>query len=481
MTLMSPTPGPDELDVILPKIVPGCRLGCQHNPPKDWRAAVAPSRESSSSLTPKQETVSPPLMPTGTPVRDDLGSPLYSDDIAGTTRDRAHIDSDDDATTANDDDHNELDIIGDDGTQATHTIETGYASDPCSYKEAMSRSDAAEWAQAFAEEMAVHERNGTWELVECAPGVHPVDNRWVLKTKRHADGTIEQLKARLVACGFTQHPGIDYFKTYVPTAPPPAIRTTTALAAALDLHLHSIDISNVFLNGDIDPDIYKHQPDGFVLGSHNIVCKVRKGIYSTKQGARAWQIKLHQIFVEELGFCAIYSAGSIFVYRNGNDLVRLPFHIDNGTFANSSHELNKTLVTRLAQFFKLCNLGPTKFLLGIAIKQDLVAGTVELLQRQYVIEILDRFAMSGCASVTTPMAPGLCSSHVDSPQTDEERAAMTDLLNTAVGNEQLSEVQLLPTACIYRRVAKLTQTCNEPYGGMRGLVTWERRQIWSGV
>jgi len=50
----------------------------------------------------------------------------------------------------------------------------------------------------------------------------------------------------------------------------------------------------------------------------------------------------------------------------------------------------------------------------------------------------------------------------------------------AVGKEQLSEVQLLPTACIYR-VAKLTQTRNEPNGGMRGLVTWGRRQIWSGV
>ena len=50
-----------------------------------------------------------------------------------------------------------------------------------------------------------------------------------------------------------------------------------------------------------------------------------------------------------------------------------------------------------------------------------------------------------------------------------------------VGNEQLSEVQLLPTACIYRREAKLTETRKKPYGGMRGLVTWERRQICSGV
>jgi len=191
MTLMSPTPGPVELDVISPKIVLGCCSGRQCNAPKDWCAAVAPSHKLSSLLTPKQETVSPPLTPTGTPARDDLGSPLYSDDIASKSRDRAHDDLDDDATTANDDVHDELDIIGDNGTQDAHVIDTGYASDLHLYKEAMSRSDAADWAQAFAEEMATHKRNGTWELVKCPPGVRPVDNRWVLKTKRHADGTIE--------------------------------------------------------------------------------------------------------------------------------------------------------------------------------------------------------------------------------------------------------------------------------------------------
>ena len=267
--------------------------------------------------------MSPPLTPTGMPARDNLGSPLYSDDIAGKSRDCAHDDSDDDAATADDDEHDELNIIGNDGTQDAHAIDTGYASDPRLYKEAMSRSDAAEWAQAFAEEMATHERNGTWELVECPPGIRPVNNHWVPKIKRRADGTIKRLKARLVARGFTQRPGIDYFETYVPTEPLPVIRTTTALAAAHDLHLHSIDISNTFLNGDIDADIYMRQPDSFVLGGRNMVCKLRKGIYGMKQGVCAWQIKLHQILVEELGFRAIYSTGSVFVYRNGNDLALL--------------------------------------------------------------------------------------------------------------------------------------------------------------
>ena len=303
-----------------------------------------------------------------------------------------------------------------------HVVGADPLADPRSYRKAMARSNAAQWAEAFMEEMAAHECNSTWELVDCPPGVHVVDNRWVLN------------KARLVARGLTQRPGVDYFKTYAPTAPPPAVHTTFPLAAALGLPLRSIDISNAFLNGDIDADIYMRQPEGFALGGRNKVCKLQKGIYGTKQGARAWQVKLCQILVDELRFRAIYSAGSVFVYRNGNELVLLPFHVDDSTFAGSSDELNTKLITRLSQFFKLCDLGTTEFVLGIAVKQDLIAGRIELSQRQYIIKILERFAMSGCGSVTTPMTPGLSLSRADLPQTDEEYAEMADVpYGNAVG------------------------------------------------
>jgi len=196
----------------------------------------------------------------------------------GKSCDCAHDDLDDDTDTA-DDDHDELDLISDDNTRDAHAINTGYASDPCSYKEAMSCSDAAEWAQAFAEEMAAPERKGTWDLVECPPGVCPVDNRWVLKTKRHTDGTIKRLKAQLATHGFMQHPGINYFETYAPTAPPPAIHTTTELSAAFDLHLHLINISNAFLNSDIDAEMWHKHNCANPGCAHNVA------IGNTHQGA----------------------------------------------------------------------------------------------------------------------------------------------------------------------------------------------------
>jgi hypothetical protein len=66
-----------------------------------------------------------------------------------------------------------------------------------------------------------------------------------------------------------------------------------ALAAEGDLHMHSVDITSAFTNGDLDEEIYMRQPDGFQQGGPNVVCKLNKSLYGLKHTARQWNIKLH--------------------------------------------------------------------------------------------------------------------------------------------------------------------------------------------
>jgi hypothetical protein len=97
----------------------------------------------------------------------------------------------------------------------------------------------------------------------------------VFKKKLRPDGTIEKYKAHLVAKGYTQKEGEDFFDTYSPMARLTTIRVLLSLAASHGLLIHQMDVKTAFLNGELDEEIYMDQPDGFVVGcQEGKVCKV---------------------------------------------------------------------------------------------------------------------------------------------------------------------------------------------------------------
>ena len=73
-----------------------------------------------------------------------------------------------------------------------------------------------------------------------------VDNKWVFRIKRHADGSIQRYKARLVAKGFQQTPGIDFFETYSPVIKPCTIRVIFTLVVTYSWDIQQIDVNNAF-------------------------------------------------------------------------------------------------------------------------------------------------------------------------------------------------------------------------------------------
>jgi hypothetical protein len=57
------------------------------------------------------------------------------------------------------------------------------------------------WWKAMMEEMDSIEENGTWSLVDLAPGCKLIGVKWVFKVKRNEYGVVSKHKARL---GWTQ-------------------------------------------------------------------------------------------------------------------------------------------------------------------------------------------------------------------------------------------------------------------------------------
>ena len=58
--------------------------------------------------------------------------------------------------------------------------------------------------------------NKTWSLVPLPTGRSAIGCRWTFKFKRGPDESIQRHKARFVAKGYSQRPGVDYLEIYSP-------------------------------------------------------------------------------------------------------------------------------------------------------------------------------------------------------------------------------------------------------------------------
>jgi hypothetical protein len=75
--------------------------------------------------------------------------------------------------------------------------------------EAKHRPDWPLWEKAIHKELALLKEAGTWSLVNPPTNANIVGSKWVFRTKKDAAGNVVQYKARLIAQGFSQVPGVN--------------------------------------------------------------------------------------------------------------------------------------------------------------------------------------------------------------------------------------------------------------------------------
>jgi hypothetical protein len=165
------------------------------------------------------------------------------------------------------------------------------------------------------------------------------------------------------------------------------------------------------------------QPEGFAEKDNTWVARLLKGLYGLKQGGWEWFKRLEEV-LSQLGFSCICSDGSIFIWEKNGVQVIYPVFVDNITFASKSKAKIAELKAAIAKHFKLCNLGPTTFQLGVEIIQDCKAHTLHLTQHCYCLDLLKRYGFMDCSPVSTPMDPGICLLTSQSPLTPEDEALM---------------------------------------------------------
>lgn len=238
------------------------------------------------------------------------------------------------------------------------------------------------------------------------------------------------------------------------------LRIIMALTAVEDLELHSVDITSAFTNGDLDEEIYMKQPEGFHIGGPGKVCRLCKSLYGLKQSARQWNKKLHSVLTE-LGFTCIKSDCSVYIYSNGEVRILVPIYIDDITLASKSSAAIDKYVDLLSKHFKCRDLGPTRYLLGVGVSRDRSTRTLTLNQRQFIVDLLEKYGMSDCKPVQTPLPPKIQLSQSMAPSTDEEVEIMAGVpYLSAVGSLQYLAMMTRPD--IAHAVAYLARFNSNP-------------------
>ena len=100
-------------------------------------------------------------------------------------------------------------------------------------------------------------------MVQTPEEVQPVGCKWVFVRKRNEKNEIMRYKARLVAQGFSQRPGIDYEETYSPVMDAITFRFLISLVVYKSLDMRLMDVVTAYLYGSLDSDIYMKIREGY--------------------------------------------------------------------------------------------------------------------------------------------------------------------------------------------------------------------------
>nr|GFA89100.1 hypothetical protein [Tanacetum cinerariifolium] len=161
----------------------------------------------------------------------------------------------------------------------------------------------------------------------------------IYKVKLDELGCILKNKARLVARGYRQEEGIDFEESFASVSRLEAIRIFLAFFAHKNMVVYQIDVKTAFLNGNLREEVYVSQPNGFVDSDNpNHVYKLKKALYGLKQAPRAWYDMLSSFLISQ-DFSKRSVNPTLFICRDGKELLLVQIYVDDIIFATSTPEL----------------------------------------------------------------------------------------------------------------------------------------------
>ena len=283
------------------------------------------------------------------------------------------------------------------------TVSTQHAV-PSTYTQAITSEESNEWKTAMNDEMQSLKENNTWTLTTLPAGRKAIACKWVYDYKYDSRGKIIRHKARLVAKGFSQRYGVDYHETFSPVMRYKSMRLLLSLVANRDMELKQMDVCTAFLYAPIEEEVYMQQPEGYEEGSPQLVCKLNKTIYGTKQANREWNKMINNHLIN-MGFTRCISDTCMYVKRTKTGgTITIGLFVDDILIAYDKRDESEWLglQQQLMSRFKMKDLGDCKLILGMRVTRDRKNKTLTIDNEVHIKRTLAAHGMSDCKALSTP-------------------------------------------------------------------------------
>jgi hypothetical protein len=226
-----------------------------------------------------------------------------------------------------------------------------------------------------------------------------------VKNKEGEKGELVRNKSRLVAQGYGQKVEIDYEGTFAAVARLEAIRILLTFSVAKGFKLYQMNVKSAFLNSVLEEVVYVRQPLGFESEKYpHRVYKLRKVMYGLKYAPRAWYDRLRG-FLFERGFNMGKVDQTLFLLRQGKEILIVQVYVDDIFFGGSSNSLVARIAEDISREFEMEYFsGRAKRVAVLPRPPDQVVEGTFVHQAKYTKDIVRKFKMKDSKAMAMPMS-----------------------------------------------------------------------------
>ena len=223
--------------------------------------------------------------------------------------------------------------------------------------------DAEEWIESLKKEWSSLQTKKVFEIVNKAKDRKILTVHWLFKNKLGPDREIVKRKTCLVARGYLQVEGIDFFLTYAPVAKHATYRVMFTIARLMGWIVHQVDMVTAFLNSDLDEEVFVYSPPGYPLTKGKVL-KVLKALYRLKQSPQVWYNTLIKK-LKSLGWRVSVYDPCLLIHKTKTLFIVL--WVDDMLIFGSSVTEITVFKAELAEAFEMIDKGECAWYLGMQV------------------------------------------------------------------------------------------------------------------